>query len=120
MARILGRGRTRQRQDGMNKMEARYAAYLDVRMRDDDDVLRWDYQPERLVLAKNTQYTPDFRLVMGDGLIEFHEVKGHWEDDARVKIKLVAELHPYIFRTVRWGRDATHPLGGWLIEEVVP
>lgn len=34
--------------------------------------------------------------------MELHEVKGHWEDDARVKIKVAAEQHPWFrFLAVR-------------------
>ena len=37
------------------------------------------------------------RTMLGDGTLECHEVKGHWEDDARVKIKCAAEKFPFRF-----------------------
>ena len=46
-----------------------------------------------------------------DGAFEIHEVKGHWEDDARVKIKVAAELYPFKFIAARKVK------GAWLFEE---
>lgn len=40
-------------------------------------------------MADKTFYSPDF-IVPALDCIEVHEVKGHWEDDARVKIKVAA------------------------------
>ena len=33
--------------------------------------------------------------------MELHEVKGHWQDDARVKIKVAAEQYPFRFVAVK-------------------
>lgn len=53
-------------------------------------------------LAKKTHYTPDFDLVFASGLLAFVECKAGWStgkagytDDARVKIKVVAEMYPH-------------------------
>lgn len=50
-------------------------------------------------------------VLRADGVFEVHEVKGHWEDDARVKIKVAAELYPFKFIAVRKQK------GAWLFEE---
>ena len=43
------------------------------------------------------------RRMRPDGSIEIHEAKGFWEDDARVKIKAVAEQFPeFWFMAVQW------------------
>lgn len=83
----------------MNKTEAAYARVLKLRMLA-KEILHYDYEPERLRLADNTYYVPDFRVIMADGTIEFHEVKACTssnaflcEDDARVKFKVAAETH---------------------------
>lgn len=115
MSRIFARaGRTTRDRGVMNQTEKAYAVLLELR-RVAGDIAQYDFQPEKLRLAKSTFYDPDFRVVLPDGTIEFHEVKGHWEDDARVKIKVAAELHPYRFIavTARSRRDG----GGWSIEE---
>lgn len=95
----------------MNKTEAAYADQLET-MRQCGEILAWAYEPLKFRLADSTFYTPDFFVLYADLSIEMHEVKGHWEDDARVKIKVAAELH-WWFRFV-----AVKPLpkkrgGGW-------
>lgn len=94
----------------MNKTESLYAQHLDC-LKAVGEIARWDFEPEKLRLADRTFYTPDFRVIMPDGQIHFHEVKGHWEDDARVKIKVAAEQHPYVFTAVQrkgnaWKRES--------------
>lgn len=83
----------------MNKTESAYAAILE-REQGTGTILHYDYEPERLRLADNTYYVPDFRVIVADGTIEFHEVKAATqnngflcEDDARVKFKVAAETH---------------------------
>lgn len=109
------RARTRRHMPGvMNKLEAAYAQHLDVR-RHLGEVARFDYEAVKLKLAPSTFYTPDFRVILADGSEEYHEVKGFWEDDARVKIKTAAGLHDcYVFRSVT--RDRTTK--DWKIEEI--
>jgi hypothetical protein len=36
--------------------------------------------------------------MLADGALEIHKVKGFWQDDARAKIKIVADL--YLIRFV--------------------
>ncbi len=96
----------------MNKLERQYAALLEAR-RVTGEIKSWKYEPFKLRLAKSTFFDIDFSLIFHDGHIELHEVKGHWEDDARVKIKVAAEIFPeFKFFGVRWnGRE------GWAFEE---
>lgn len=91
----------------MNKTEAAYFAHLQAR----PDVLAVVYEGCKLKLAEATFYTPDFVVVTRDG-IELHEVKGFWEDDARVKWKATAEKF-WWFRFVAVQKRK----GGWKIEE---
>ena len=97
-ARRPARARVRNRTEGMNKLEAKYAAKLDA----DPDVAWFVYESVTLKLAKNTRYTPDFFVQKTDGSVECHECKGFWEDDARVKIKCAAEKFPMRFVAVQW------------------
>ncbi len=78
----------------MNKTETKYAEKLELDKR--LGVIRdWQFEAVKLKLAENTFYIPDFLVVMLGGAIEFHETKGHWEDDARVKWKVAKEKFPY-------------------------
>ena len=91
----------------MNKTEQAYADHLQTLVLT-GEVLHFDYEPESLRLAPKTFYLPDFRVIMADSTIEFHEVKACTanndflcEDDARVKFKIAAQVHwMYGFRMV--------------------
>ena len=49
-----------------------------------------------------------------DGVIECHEVKGFWQDDARAKIKVAADLYPFRFIAVKARTKKSG--GGWEVE----
>ena len=68
-----------------------------------------------LSLADNTFYTGDFAVQAADEVVEIHEVKGFWQDDARVKIKVAASLYPFRFFAVK--PVAKKDGGGWKREE---
>jgi hypothetical protein len=84
----------------MNKGEAEYAAHLEG-MRAAGAVLWWKFEGVKLRLADNTFYTCDFAVLAKDGILEMHEYKGFWQDDARVKIKVAASLYPFRFVAVK-------------------
>lgn len=95
----------------LNETEYRYAMLLDDLLAS-GEIFVWEFEKVRLVLAPRTTYTPDFMVIRDDGTVEFHEVKGHWEDDARVKIKTCAEHFPYFtFIAAQPARE-----GGWKVE----
>jgi hypothetical protein len=92
----LGRLKT----GSMNKTEIRYSAHLELLKR--AGLIGWfRFEGVKLRLADNTFYSPDFAVMTSDGQIEMHEVKGHWEDDARVKIKVAAEMYPFRFIAIK-------------------
>lgn len=105
----LGRLKVGQR----NKTEALYEADLVARQQA-GEILWFTFEGVKLRLADNTFYTPDFAVMLSSGLMEMHEVKGFWQDDARVKIKVAAELYPFRFIAAvpRKKKDG----GGWNIE----
>lgn len=112
---IRGRWHAKGRVPGtMNKTELAYATHLEGR-RARGEILRWDFEPEKLKLAKATWYNPDFRVVAVDGCIEFHEIKGFAEQTGRTKIKVAAELHPYRFFQIK---KVAIKDGTWAIEEI--
>jgi len=95
----------------MNGIERAYAAQLEARRRP-GEVLAYYFERVTLRLADRTFYRPDFLVVTPD-CIEIHEVKGFWEDDARVKWKVAAEQNPWArFLAVRADRRR-----GWVVEE---
>ncbi|HEU02487.1 MAG TPA: DUF1064 domain-containing protein [Aurantimonas coralicida] len=100
----------------MNKLEARYERQLDM-LKHVGVIADYRFECIKLRLGPNwlTGYTPDFLVILPDGLIEVHEVKGFWEDDARVKIKTAAGLFPFRFIAVTekkgggWAREVFYP-----------
>ncbi len=102
----LGRLKTGQ----MNRTEAAYGARLGV-LQHAGEVAWYKFEGVKLRLADNTFYSPDFAVMLADGTMEMHEVKGHWQDDARAKIKIAADLYPFRFIAIK----ATK--GGWQTEE---
>jgi len=87
----------------MNLLEQAWAGELELTRRA-GIIEGWVYEGVKLRLAKNTWYTPDFFVVLASGEVEIHETKGHWEDDARVKIKVAAEFFPWFtFKAIQRG-----------------
>lgn len=106
----LGRLKTGQ----ANKTEQAYGDLLEAR-KIAGEVAWYRFEGVKLRLADNTFYTPDYAVMLTDGTLEMHEVKGFWQDDARVKIKVAAEMYPFRFVAVRV--VAKKNGGGWANEE---
>ncbi len=98
----------------MNNTESAYAAHLTLLERT-GEVLWHRFEGVKLRLADNTFYTPDFAVMAADGVLEMHEVKGFWTDDARVKIKVAADAYP--FRFIAFKAEAKKRGGGWVREQ---
>jgi len=75
------------------------------------EILWYRFEGLKLRLADSTFYTPDYGVMCADGLMELHEVKGFWTDDARVKIKVAADQYPFRFIAVK-ARPKSKG-GGW-------
>lgn len=106
MARMQAKGRL---PDGaMNATETRYAAHLGARMAA-GEVAWFKFEPFALKLAPKTTLTPDFAVMLADGTLEVHDVKGAkaiYTDDAKVKMKVAAQMFPFKFVVVfPAGRD---------------
>ena len=106
----LGRLKT----GAMNKTEQAYAEHL-AHLQSIGNVLWFKFEGVKFRLADNTFYSPDFAVMMSDGRMQIHEVKGFWQDDARVKIKVAADLYPFEFVAVK--AKAKKDGGGWSREE---
>jgi hypothetical protein len=78
----------------MNKTETTYATHLETLKRS-GSIQDYAFEALKLRLADKTFYTPDFLVLTQDWTVELHEIKGHWEDDARVKIKVAAKQFPW-------------------------
>ena len=87
--------RPRYRAGEMNKLEQQYARHLDL-LKAGGEVIAWQFEPLKLRIGPKCYYTPDFLVIVpATRFIEVHEVKGFWQEDARVKIKAAAERFPW-------------------------
>ena len=86
----------------MNKLEARYADEVLTPLLHTGRIRAFWFERLTFKLAADTRYTPDFVVIGEDDTLECHEVKGFFRDDAKVKIKVAADLFPFHFRLVRW------------------
>lgn len=94
----------------MNGLETRYAHYLEGLKRA-GEIAWYEFDSVKLRLAEKTFYEPDFFVMMADGTLEIHEVKGFWEDDARVKIKVAAAKFPMKFKAIQLQKSQ------WVVEQ---
>ena len=108
-------GRGTQVAHKMNKWEKSYQQTLLLRLAA-GEILWFDFEPCKFKLGNDwkTTYTPDFGVMLADRTIEFHEVKGFWRDDAKVKIKVAASMLPFVFVIVTKG----HKGMGWDLQPV--
>lgn len=107
--RALGRLKTGQ----MNQTEAEYGKHLEL-LKIAGEVAWYKFEGMKFRLADNTFYTPDFTVMLSDGALQAHEVKGFWEDDAKVKIKVAADMYPIEFIAVK--KQAKKHGGGFSVE----
>jgi hypothetical protein len=92
-----------------NRVETAYEAHLKLLLMA-GEIDGFCYEGIKLRLADNTFYTPDFLVFAKDGVVELHDTKGTtkktnskgikvekpWvEEDAKLKIKVVAEIFPF-------------------------
>lgn len=98
----------------LNKTEEAYRQHLEAR-KFAGEIAWYRFEGIKLRLADKTFYTPDFAVMLPDGTMEMHEVKGFWQDDARVKTKVAADQYPFRFIAVT--ARAKKAGGGWAIEE---
>lgn len=94
----------------MNKTEEARSRDLDA-MQQRGEILDYWFEAMTFKLADDTRYTPDFLVLMPDGLLVVEEVKGFWQDDALVKIKIAAAMFPFPFVALK--KRALKDGGGW-------
>ena len=97
---------------GMNKTEKRRAMELEA-MRRSGQIAAWWYERWTFKLAHDCRYTPDFVIQENDGSLRCEETKGHWEEDARIKCRVMVETFPIPLRALVVDKAT----GAWRVEE---
>lgn len=98
-----------------NGTEKEYDALLARRLAA-GEIVWYAFECVTFVLPGGVRFTPDFMVQLASGEVEIHEVKGHWTDDARVKIRLAAGVFP-LFRFIAFRKRAKKRGGGFEQEE---
>lgn len=77
-----------------SKWEEQYRNMLEAKYRV-GEILAYEYESITFRLAPKTTYTPDFLVVLPNGKIQIHEVKGFAREDAIIKFKVAAQQNPW-------------------------
>lgn len=83
----------------MNKTERAYSDHLAARQAV-GEVAWFKFEGVKLRLAELLFLTVDFAVMLADGSLQMHEVKGAkvvFMEDARAKIRMAAEIYPFVF-----------------------
>lgn len=92
----------------MNKTEQAYADILEAR-KHAGEIVWYAFEPINIRLADKCFYSPDFMVMLANGVIEIHETKGGYiTDDSLVKIKAAAELLPFQFCIMKREKGVWH------------
>ncbi len=104
---VANRARGWKKRGAMNRTEAGYAEMLER----DPSVSWWKYEGLKLRIGDGAFYTPDFIVMKTDLTLEIHEVKGFWQEAAKVRIKVASDLYPFKFKAIKRQK------GQWVVEE---
>jgi hypothetical protein len=98
----------------MNKTEALHAQTLEL-LRRAGEIHDYRFESVTLILGHDCRYTPDFFVILANGSIEIHEVKGgHITDDGAVKLRAAARAFPWFtFKLCQYDKRQ-----GWNVSEV--
>lgn len=82
-----------------SRWEANYARYLELK-KSRGEIVSWEHEPETFwfdgVRRGVCSYLPDFKVVLADGKVEYHEVKGWMDPKSITKLKRMAKYHPEV------------------------
>lgn len=80
--------------------EANYARYLNYVIVNGSDIIKWEYEPDTFEFKKIKRgtrfYTPDFKIHLKNGHIEYHEVKGWDYPKGKTSRKRFAKYYPHL------------------------
>jgi hypothetical protein len=88
----------------MNETEKTYAWILEGR-KERKEIIDYWYERFKLRLADDCWYVVDFMVILPDGVMQIHEVKGEYiREDAIIKLKGIAEVFPFEVFMAQWKR----------------
>ncbi len=110
---VKGRWKNAKRDGSMNRLESSYAEQLQA-LKLSGEIVDFLFECIKLRLADRTYLTPDFSVLMPDGFLEFHDVKGSFfPEHNRVKWKVAIEQFPWFTFVLVTRRRVADP---WKLE----
>ena len=83
-----------------SRWEANYARFLNWLRDTTGEVVSWEFEAEIFEFTKIKKgvrfYTPDFKIQMANGTVEYHEVKGWRYPKGETALKRMAKYYPKI------------------------
>lgn len=80
---------------GMRSMLEVYIAAELAKLQKEGKILKFDYEQETWTYQHQPQkYTPDFRIFMPDGTVQYYEAKGKMTDETRKKLVSIKRCNP--------------------------
>ena len=80
-----------------SKWEYKYACYLEYLLQF-KQILKWQYEEDKFWFEKIKSgtrcYTPDFKITLLNGSIEYHEVKGYMDSKSKTKLNRMRIYYP--------------------------
>lgn len=80
-----------------SKWEANYARYLEF-LKQHNEIKEWQHESKTFwfenIKRGCRSYLPDFEVTNNDGSIEYHEVKGWFDDRSKTKLKRMQKYYP--------------------------
>lgn len=106
-----------------SRWEANYARYLNFLV-SKGEIALWEYEAHTFIFEAIKRgcrsYTPDFRVELNDGTVEWHEVKGWMDQPSRTRLARMARYfpeHKVIIIDAAWFKSAApwlrRLLPGW-------
>lgn len=97
-----------QRKYYRSKWEANYARVLEFQ-KQHGLIVSWAHEAKTFWFEKIKRgcrsYLPDFEVVYPDGHIEYHEVKGWYDNRSKTKTKRMAKYYPEVKLRMIFGKD---------------
>ena len=80
-----------------SRWEANYARYLQL-LTETGVIKAWEHEPHLFVFDKSKTnlkaYLPDFKIINNDNSVEYHEVKGWFDERSMAKINGMKKYYP--------------------------
>lgn len=91
-----------------SRWEANYARYLEF-LKLSGCIHEWQHESKTFwfenIKRGCRSYLPDFEVTLNDGSIEYHEVKGWYDDRSKTKVKRMAKYYPDVKLVMVFGKE---------------